>query len=737
MLKLIDSAGEPHPLSAYADYHIKHKEDGYDRMTFILPTDHPEYQLLQEECDIITEANAWLIKKISDDKIECELNFDFLKRRVYFAYKSETRSLTEVLLDHLPEDWTVEGGNMSTIRRTIEFDCCTDFDIVYACMGTYKVRFIWHILQKRLVVIDPTKMQPTGEYVTSELNLRDLSYKGSSTNFATRLYAYGADGMTMEEAMVDDGDGNMVRYGKTYVEDNRYAEKIVCATWSDSRYTVPENLFRDAMEKLANLAWPVRSYECDVADLAKQNPDYTFLDFAMWKKITLIDIDRHIKVEHQIVQYDEWPEDDQENTVVLSCVPSTIQSSMKQMSVTVMEEAKNNTTVFDKKIAMATAMLTGAFGGHITTNGSEIFIMDTEDPATAQVVWRWNVNGMGKSSTGIDGPYTTALTFDDTFITNVIQAMVIKGSYIEADSIQAGSINQSYTDGVLKQSYEASEGLVRAAFEEINKYLTNDDGTGALDVIHKSLTDIRQTIDGMTFDFQETYAGGVNYLKNSAGLNDVSDDWEYSGTVVALQNDDTKNSTVANSCFRLSGEATLRQVIDNVIVGNSYSISIKVKKTGNLLSTVKLVYNGDSEVVVFGSSTTCGWQEFTCTIHNLQSSTLELQIMTRSDFLFVADAMICEGTTPRPWTPAPNEMYTSGTRIDKSGVVVYRGTDEYTSVTSKEFAGHYAGEEVFSVNRDETHMKKSTVRESLRVGDCMFIDYDNGQESGLNITLVD
>lgn len=736
MIRLIDAEGEHHPLSGYTDFRIRHKEDGCDTMTFHLDVYHSQYPLLQNECEVITEQNDWLIKKIDDDKIDCELNFDFLKGRCYVGYKSETRSLTEVLLDHLPEDWTMEGANVSSILRTIEFDCCTDYDVIMQCMSTYKVRFVWYILQKRLVVYDPNKMQPTGEYLTSELNLRKLSFKGSSVDFATRLYAYGADFMTMEEAMVDDGEGGTVRYGKTYVENHSYSGKVICAYWKDERYTDPLALYEASVEMMATLAYPVTAYECDVVDLAKQDPRYTFLDFAMFKKITLIDVERKIRVEHQIVEYVEWPDEQEENTVTLSSVPGTIQSSMKKVAASAAEEVQKNTTVFDQKIAMATAMLTGVFGGHVITNGSEIFIMDTDDPSTAKVVWRWNVNGIGKSSTGIDGPYTSALTFDDTFITNIIQAMVIKGSYIEADSIQASAINQSYTDGVLKQSYEASEGLIKAAFEQVNEFLTNDEGTGQIDIINQSLAEIRQTIDGLTLDFTETYSGGVNYVLNSAGLNET-ESWEYEGTVVTIQDDDTKNSTVANSTFRLSAEATLKQTIDNIIIGNSYSVSVKVKKTGDLLATIKILYNGSSEAVVFSSSDTCGWTEFSCTINSVQSNTIEVHITTRADYLYVADMMICEGTAPRPWTPAPNEMYTSGTRVDKTGIVVYRGEDEKTIITNKEFAGYYKGEEVFSVNKDETRMKKTTVNGDLTVGDTKFIPYEGESDAGLNITLID
>lgn len=734
MIVFFDANGVKTPLSAYEDFCITHKNDGCDTMTFCLDTRHEQYQQLFEECRVLTDDNDWLIKKIDDDKMDCELNFDFLKTTVYSAYRSETRSLTEVLEDHLPQGWTVEGANVSSIRRTIEFDLCTDYDVIYECMNTYSVYFIWKIREKRLIVVDPTQMQPTGEYLTSELNLKKLSFKGETTEFATRLYAYGKDGMTMEEAIV-----NGSRYGLPYVENKEYADKVVCAYWNDDRYTVPESLYADALAKISTLSYPVRSYECTVVDLAKQNEEYSFLDFSMHKKITLIDIERHIKVEHQIVEYKEYPDETDRNKVTLSCVPETIQSKMSGMSSSFDETVEKMDTSFTQRIAMVTAMMTGAFGSYQYSNGSELFMMDNPDPAQAQIVWRWNVNGFGKSSTGIDGPYTTALTFDDQFITNVINAMVIRGSLIEADSIQAGSISQDYTNDVLEQSFSAAEGLVQALFSQINDYLSNDDGTGELDVIERTISDISETVDGLSARFTNEYQGGINYVQNSSGLNGLSDDWEYTGTVITQHSDDTKNSTVANSCFYLSSaDASLSQTIDNIITGKSYTLSLKVKKTSTLLSEIKVIYNGENQAVIFSSSATSGWDEYSITIPSIQTPAIEIQASTRNGGFYIADIMLCEGNVVKGWTPAPNEIYTSGVIIDKNGIEVWRSdSDEKTSINNREFAGYYNDVEVFSLNKDETRMKKTTIDGELTVGDLKCIPFENGSESGANITLID
>ena len=76
------------------------------------------------------------------------------------------------------------------------------------------------------------------------------------------------------------------------------------------------------------------------------------------------------------------------------------------------------------RILTATQLITGAVGGYVVFDPPEkpsrILIMDTPDKATAQNVWQWNVNGLGFSSTGIDGAYGTAITMDGSIVANFI-----------------------------------------------------------------------------------------------------------------------------------------------------------------------------------------------------------------------------------------------------------------------------------------------------------------------------
>ena len=96
-------------------------------------------------------------------------------------------------------------------------------------------------------------------------------------------------------------------------------------------------------------------------------------------------------------------------------------------------------------ISAATAAITGQTGGNVVINKDangrpyEILVMDSEDKATAVNVWRFNLSGLGHSSTGYNGPFDdVALTADGR-----INAAMITTGILNAAVIRAGIISDA------------------------------------------------------------------------------------------------------------------------------------------------------------------------------------------------------------------------------------------------------------------------------------------------------
>ena len=91
----------------------------------------------------------------------------------------------------------------------------------------------------------------------------------------------------------------------------------------------------------------------------------------------------------------------------------------------------------------ATEKITGANGGCVVLNLDsqerpyEFLIMDNYDIQQATKVWRWNINGLGYSPNGYNGPYTTAITNDGHIVADFIDTGTLTADIVKAGTIQA------------------------------------------------------------------------------------------------------------------------------------------------------------------------------------------------------------------------------------------------------------------------------------------------------------
>lgn len=103
---------------------------------------------------------------------------------------------------------------------------------------------------------------------------------------------------------------------------------------------------------------------------------------------------------------------------------------------------KPSYSMMQAAIDYATDLIRGGLGGHvvISTNADgepeEILIMDTDDVNTAVKVWRWNLGGLGYSSNGVNGPYTTAITQNGEIVADFITTGEMSANHVRAGLIE-------------------------------------------------------------------------------------------------------------------------------------------------------------------------------------------------------------------------------------------------------------------------------------------------------------
>ena len=439
---------------------------------------------------------------------------------------------------------------------------------------------------------------------------------------------------------------------------------------------------------------------------------------------------------------------------------SEVQSTVDKVESTVGRFPK----LLQTAIGKATGLITGQSGGYMVIHTSEengrpyeLLILDAPSIDEAVNVWRWNVGGLGFSHNGYNGPYETAITADGQIVADFITS----GSLV-ANIIKAGVIQSQ--DGSSWWDLESGEVVLRAyvstdEFAEKTAYLQqNADGlnsyvatlTETMESVSDSqekleerlkssenkVSQLQHTVDGLSVTMQEQYIGGINYVQNSSGLNGITDDWNYSGTVKTDTSTETQNNTVSDSCFVLGAYSSLSQYIHSVVPG-TYTITIRAKKTSAMSAYFYVTYNGNKTKYLFNKSTAFDWTDFTVTLTDVTDPTLRIYCYSRDASVYLADIMISEGAIPRKWTPAPNEIYTQEVKIDKRGIEVSNSaSSQRTVITNTEFAGYYNDEVIFTLNKDETQTKKTTVDGELTVGRTKFVPMPTASE-GLNIVILD
>lgn len=298
---------------------------GMKYLQFDISTRHPLYSYFHLEGQVEYLGDLYVIKGMSSRSkakictVNCELDLDGLdNKKITRTYT--TSSFSTVAGEALAgTGWRIMDADLVSRRTTLDFQDNTPREILDKCTNKTAFGTCYEFDTKNKIIkcIKPyNNTTPTGTYFTDELNLDDLSTKGTSSGLFTKLYAYGKDGLTIARANA----------GVEYIEDYSYTDRVIVKIWRDERYTDPYELFNDAKVMLEAGAVPEISYQLKVIDLAKTKPDIYSgnLAYDLYDVTTLIDRDSKIRSDLRIVELCEYPADHTLDTVVISNVSGRI-----------------------------------------------------------------------------------------------------------------------------------------------------------------------------------------------------------------------------------------------------------------------------------------------------------------------------------------------------------------------------------------------------------------------------
>ena len=214
---------------------------------------------------------------------------------------------------------------------------------------------------------------------------------------------------------------------------------------------------------------------------------------------------------------------------------------------------KVSRTHMDIAIENATNLLTGGTGGHVVIGRNadgepnEIFIMNTADQSTATSVIRINMNGIGFSSTGINGPFRSAWTIDGHFVADFIDTGTLTGTLIKAGILRDEA-------GINYWNMETGEFQLTPAA----KVKTGTDTYVALSSYIGGIAD--NAVEELEEDLQAQIDGKIDTFYQSA---DPSTGW--TAAEKTAHTGDLWYKTTDNTTWRWSGSAWQEQEVPDAV----------------------------------------------------------------------------------------------------------------------------------------------------------------------------
>lgn len=168
-----------------------------------------------------------------------------------------------------------------------------------------------------------------------------------------------------------------------------------------------------------------------------------------------------------------------------------------------LESNRQQTSFLRSAIDNATAMMTGSKGGYKVTEYDEQgrwirdLYMNAPSKDDATQVMQINMNGIGFSRDGFDGPYKNAWTIDG----------VLLGEFIKAGSLTAEKLSVEYKESVSEEIEGAATSVLNVAKELINAEVTR--ATGVEKGLGEEIVNVRNNVDILENNIYGAFRDGI------------------------------------------------------------------------------------------------------------------------------------------------------------------------------------------------------------------------------------
>lgn len=415
-----------------------------------------------------------------------------------------------------------------------------------------------------------------GEKLIYGKNINGINVTIDDTGVYTRIMPIGFDGLLLPELYVDADNILDYPYPRICLYDFpniKYDPNDASAyqTLNDAYQAL-----RDATEELYDkgINYPKINIDIDWLELSKTEE---YKNYSSLERVHLGDtITSNIfgmDYETRVIQTTYNPLTDRVIEFQIGTFQPTFTSYTTQLSEKVQEV--NPDSILAQASQNATNLINSAMGGYVYKTQNELYIMDTNDPATAQNVWRWNINGLGYSSTGINGTYGLAMTMDGAIVADFITAGQIDTSVINGyDSLTTQVYANTNNLDNVNSDLQQYKSQVATQFTQ-----TATDFTYQFNSVNQLINDVSNTTSD---NFNEIHKY-IRFVNGVIVLGEEGNEMtaELSNNKLSFKQNGTEIAYVSNNKLYI----TNAEIMTNIIIGNFQFIprnngSLSFRKVG-------------------------------------------------------------------------------------------------------------------------------------------------------------
>lgn len=424
------------------DLKITKEIGGMEELTFFIPANSPEAQMVQLEGYIVPEGEQiFVIRELNthgkDIEVYCMLAIETLYGYCWSEVAKQGVNLVEAFEYVLKYTGWKFVNKTSTPARTrdIYIQNQTVWEALKVLCEVYFIEMTVDTHTHTITAYDSVG-QDNGVFFISDMNLVNFRKDTNTHKLITRLIPIGKDGLNITS----------VNGGKDYIDNNTYSDKLLYGLWMQSAYTNPTQLKEDATKWLAEYAKPYITYNIDIIDLYRLNGNQLF-KFNVGDGVTIFDKVTEEKVSQRVVKIEIYPQDPTRNTLELSNKGKTFSDYFQMIQL--MQNMANH-------FIQTNGSATGTGG----TNGSSNPNLKDDSISGDHIQSDSIGTGHIQSGSITTDKITANSITTDKLVANSVTTDKLTANSITSDKIQANSIKTEHLQANIIDSNKIFAGAI-------------------------------------------------------------------------------------------------------------------------------------------------------------------------------------------------------------------------------------------------------------------------------------